>query len=277
MAGVEALRLRGIRRRGRSPKRVTACALWQRDNAASRCWLKMAKWCRSAGRAAVAWWMWSNNGQCLLHSSSRRGARRGFPSVCLSSRSRQYAGRMGAEWRGRSRDSSRRRRAEIAGICSGPENAASARCQHCGIEVHARSPEWLERIHHPRKPASRAANRPHFPRSSVCDAVLKNFSIHRIRATGIRTSTARIVVRATPLFLACPTTGRTLRCSTGLWTTTATRNITTQAIAVSMLSRLLARIADPSYSLHSEARIVHGNEASIRKAAQLLNDGNISR
>ena len=31
----------------------------------------------------------------------------------------------------------------------------------------------------------------------------------------------------------------------------------------------------PSYSLHSEVRIVHGNEASIRKAAQLLNGGSI--
>ena len=31
----------------------------------------------------------------------------------------------------------------------------------------------------------------------------------------------------------------------------------------------------PNYSLHSEAGIVHGNEASIRKAAQLLNDGSI--
>ncbi len=31
----------------------------------------------------------------------------------------------------------------------------------------------------------------------------------------------------------------------------------------------------PNYSLHSEAGIVHGNAASIRKAAQLLNDGNI--
>ena len=122
------------------------------------------------------------------------------------------------------------------------------------IEVHARGPDWLERIHDPRKPAAGAANGSHFPRSCLSAMLaLKNFSIQRIRAIGIRTSTARTVGRVTQLFLACPTTVRTLRCSTGLWTTTATRNITIQEIAVSMRNRSLARSADPSYSLHSES------------------------
>ena len=165
MAGMEALRVRGVRRRSGSRGPCAHARVCGRAAQRSPFWSKMARWCRSAGRATVAWWMWNEPWPAAC-SIRVRGVVQGVgfrPFVYRLARANTLAGWVlngeegveiyleGAE---------QGLQAFVRHLKAQPPPAASI----AEMEVEAGAAGGRERIHDPRERAPRAADGPDFAR-----------------------------------------------------------------------------------------------------------------
>ena len=187
------------------------------------------------------------------------------------------ADRLGAQWRRRSGDSPRRRRASRSGVRPRVASAAAARREHHGASMSSRAePAGFTNS---RSARASARNRPTVrisPDLPVCDECLRSCSIRSDRRYHYPYINCTNCGPRYTVILVCPTTAPNTTMADGRSTRIAQPSITIPPTAAFTRSRWRAPRAARTIILHVGDEIVRGDDSSDSQGrADVCRDGQI--